>query len=80
MDSTNSCSFRLLGVDFTSLDGFVYGGKLGLSSTSISMSISSLSTSVLVYTTIFSFKKTSSVITSSLVLLIITCLNLQWAW
>ena len=58
----------------------MYWGKLGLSSSSISMSTSSLSTIVLVSTSIFSFTKTSSVITFWLVLLITTCLNVEWAW
>ena len=44
------------------------------------MSISSISTIVLVSTTVFSLIKTFSVIRSELVLLITTCLNLQWAW
>ena len=50
------------------LDALVYGGKLDLGCTSISMSISSLSTIALVSTTIFSLLKTSSVVTSWLVL------------
>ena len=79
MVSTNSRPFRLLVADFTSLDAFPYEGKASLHSTSISMSMSSVSTVVQVSTTIFSFTKTFSFIPSWLVLLIITCLNLQWA-
>ena len=73
-------SIRPLVVDFTTLDAFVYGGKLGLSSSSISVSVSSPSTIVLVSTAVFSFPKTYSVIASWLILLIITCLNVQRAW
>ena len=79
MVSAISCPFKPFVVDFTMLNAFAHGGKLSLSSTLISMFTSSSLMVLLVSTTLFSFITTSSVMSWS-VLLITTCLNLQWAW